>query len=346
MVKTKEYSPTKRAQTVALWNEGKKKREIARTLEMDEKTVRYTLKRYDGTSTSLRNRPKSGRPRKSTYRQDRRLLSLSNQNRFLSSTDLKSVWETSGGPSVHSSTVRRRLIAKGYYGRTARKKPFISKPNQKKRLKFASEHRHWTYDDWKKVLWTDETKIEFLVRSRKIYVRRASNEAYQKRCMVGTVKHGGGSVMFWGSMAGGGVGTLEPIDYRMTANDYIEILNRNLNPSIEKALEDPLDEWILMQDNDPKHTAKLTTKFFIDSGVPVLEWPPQSPDLNPIEHLWKYVKDDISANGFRAKNKQNLIDRVIYTWNRIAPAMCENLVKSMPSRISAVLKAKGGPTRY
>lgn len=173
-----------------------------------------------------------------------------------------------------------------------------------------------------------------------------SNEMYSKHCMVGTVKHGGGSVMFWGAMSGAGTGTLEPIDYKMCADDYIEILDRNLITSVRKCIENPDGYWFLMQDGDPKHTAKKTMKYLLENGIPLLEWPPQSPDLNPIEHLWKCIKDDIAASGFRAKTKTELIDRVKFVWDHVSSSMCEKLVKTMPNRILAVLKSHGGSTRY
>lgn len=346
MPSRKRLLPTKRAQIIALTNANFSTRKIANELGLVPSTVARILQRFDGSEKSLHDRPRSGRPRKSTAADDRYLLLLSKKNRFLPATELQWRWKQSGGPSVHASTVRRRLIEHGFYGRIVKKKPFISKVNHKKRLKFATEHRDWTFDDWKKVLWTDETKIEFCIQNRRIYVRRTSSEAYSKHCLKGTVKHGGGSVMFWGAMAANGVGSLEAIDYKMTAVDYIDILNRNLDSSINSALENPREDWWFMQDNDPKHTAKKTSKFFVNNGIPLLEWPPQSPDLNPIEHLWYCLKADIASNGFRAKNKDELIAKVNECWKRVAGSMCENLVKSMPNRICAVLKAKGGPTRY
>ncbi len=77
-----------------------------------------------------------------------------------------------------------------------------------------------------------------------------------------------------------------------------------------------------------------------------LKWPPQSPDLNPIEHLCDVVEREIHIMDVLPTNLQQLRDAIMPMWNKISEECFQHLVESMPWRIKAVLKAKGGPTRY
>ena len=115
-------------------------------------------------------------------------------------------------------------------------------------------------------------------------------------CMKGTVKFGRGNIMFWGSIAWKGVGKLAFVDSKMDATLYREILKSNLKPSAQK-----LRLRIFQQDNDPKHTAKETTKCFSDN----VEWPAENPDLNLIEYLWAILDRKIGDQSLRMKEEQN-----------------------------------------
>ncbi len=103
-------------------------------------------------------------------------------------------------------------------------------------------------------------------------------------------------------------------------------------------------DFIFQQDLAPAHTAKGTKSWFSDHGVSVLDWPANSPDLNPIENLWGIVKRKIRDT--RPNNADELKATVKATWASIPPQQCHKLITSMPRRIEAVIKAKGAPTKY
>ena len=102
--------------------------------------------------------------------------------------------------------------------------------------------------------------------------------------------------------------------------------------------------WTFQHDNDPKHTSKLVTEFLAQKKIRILEWPSQSPDLNPIEHLWEHIERKISVR--KPSNQHNLFELIKRTWEEIPIDVLINLVDSMPRRCNAVVAAKGFPTKY
>ncbi len=121
-----------------------------------------------------------------------------------------------------------------------------------------------------------------------------------------------------------------------------EILEHFMLPSADKLYGDA--DFIFQQDLAPAHTAKGTKSWFNDHGVTVLDWPANSPDLNPIENLSGIVKRKMRDT--RPNNADDLKATVKETWASIPPQQCHKLITSMPRQIEAVIKAKGAPTKY
>lgn len=156
------------------------------------------------------------------------------------------------------------------------------------------------------------------------------------------MKHGGGSVMVWGCMSASGVGKLKFIDGVMDSKAYLSILKNDFLPSVQKlGLQ---DNFIFMHDNDPKHNSRLVREWLLYNIKSKLPHPPQSPDLNVIEHLWAHLKQKL-------KNKKpssiSELKRVLQEeWENISPNTTKNLVSSMPKRLKEVFDAKGGHTTH
>ncbi len=107
-------------------------------------------------------------------------------------------------------------------------------------------------------------------------------------------------------------------------------------------------EGYFQQDNAPCNKAQIISDWFLehDNEFTLLKWPPQSPDLNPIEHFWDVVEREIRIMDVQPTNLQQLCDAIISIWTKISEEFFQHLVESMPQRIKAVLKAKGGPNWY
>ena len=106
------------------------------------------------------------------------------------------------------------------------------------------------------------------------------------------------------------------------------------------------EPFIFMQDGAPCHTAKLAKSYLETEEVPLLPWPGNSPDLNPIENVWRLVKHRIAQQTI--STKQQLISAIIDAWFRDTSLQQSiiSLIESMPRRINDVIAAKGGNTKY
>ena len=151
--------------------------------------------------------------------------------------------------------------------------------------------------------------------------------------------------MMWGCMTWEGPGYVTKIDGRMDGNLYLSILEEELQESLRYYGFRPSDV-IFQQDNDPKHTCKKVKAWLEEQDFRTMKWPAQSADLNPIEHLWHHLKTRLGEYDVPPSGIEQLWERVVEEWNKIPASVCQGLIESMPRRIQAVIKAKGGYTKY
>ena len=129
------------------------------------------------------------------------------------------------------------------------------------------------------------------------------------------------------------------------ATDLIKnVYKDGLVPFLSK--QDPNIELILMEDNAPVHTAIISQNFQNKNGIKKLEpWPAQSPDLNPIENVWKVLKTEVQEL-YHPKNLEEMQHCLKLVWDDFSDQILRNIIESMPSRMKAVIESNGGPTRW
>jgi hypothetical protein len=211
-----------------------------------------------------------------------------------------------------------------------------------KRKKWANDHISKGIEFWSNVCFTDESMFKIMEENVQ-FVRRRPGEEFKKECVVQTVKHPT-QVMVWSVFSTFGPGRLYIVEGTMNQHQYRRVLETRLIPQIKEWY--PEGGAILLHDGAPCHRAKSISKFLEEEKIDVMEWPGNSPDLNPIENLWAIVKRRI-ADRFPT-TKQALIESLIDVWNHDQEVkdICTRMVVGMPRRVKAVVEAKGGSTKY
>ncbi|KAL1914223.1 uncharacterized protein VTP21DRAFT_9646 [Calcarisporiella thermophila] len=152
------------------------------------------------------------------------------------------------------------------------------------------------------------TRVTFAQASGREYYKH-KGEPLRSRYIRSTLKHGGGSLMAWGCVTSHGVGNLCRIDGGLDSVLYTNILNEEYLGSLDY-YEIKKSQVIFQQDNDPKHTSKVTREWLRNKRIDVLEWPSQSPDLNIMEHMWSELKRGLNYYQRLPKNKNELWERI------------------------------------
>ncbi len=125
------------------------------------------------------------------------------------------------------------------------------------------------------------------------------------------------------------LGLLVPIEHRLNATAYLSIVADHVHLFMTTVY--PSSDGYFQQDNAPCHKAQIISNWFLehDNEFTFLKWPPQSPDLNPIEHLWDVVEREILIMDVQTTNLQQLCDAIMSKWTKISEECFKHLVESV-----------------
>ena len=327
---------------IGYWRNGRSYREIARDLDMHRNTVYGIVKRYRERGNLMPRKP-TGRPPLTNQRQDRILYRQVRQNRRSSAQSLLREWRPHLNGPVSRRTVNRRLQKRGYMARRLVKVPKLKGRDRVRRRQWAQQHQNRPLGHWQHVVFCDESRFQLFRIDERARVRRLTGEAMLDDCVQPNVAYGGGSVHVWGGIHSQGKTELHILHQNVTGHVYQNIMETHLVPNVRLHYE---DNWILAHDNAPAHRARVVEDFLDRVGVTRLEWPPYSPDMNPIEHVWDQMGQALDSVDPQPQTVQQLGVVLLNIWNQIPLERIQNLIDSMPRRVRTLLDARGGPTTY
>jgi transposase len=347
-ISRRELTPAERSYLWALHCEGYTPTQIWRKTKVPRTTVTSLIKRQSlSNNNTFESKPRSGPKKKLSVRAERRLVRTAVAQPRM---PLKALATPSkSGKRLNHHTVAIILKSFGKAKRRPRKKPFLTDEHRLRRRIHCRAERDMERDN-RKVCWSDEVTFEVGEDLRTFYVTRAAGreDEYATKNLRPTFKSGRKSVGVWSCFCGDEMGPLYmlPEGETMTAKRYKYVLQRLFIPFYERMRAKHGEEVVMQEDNASWHRAGIVERYLTNKKVNRIKWPAQSPDLNPIENLWKYIKDLISATRHRIKNPTEMREALKEIWPKISGEFLLRLCDSVPNRWRDCLKNKGGATKY
>lgn len=324
-----------RAAIVTLDKIGHTRSEIAQEIPCSLNTVGHWLRRWE-EQHSLEDGERSGRPRCTTDDTDQTIGLLSDQQPTLTPKDIRRELQLPVSPH----TISRRLDEIGLFGRVQESEHDLTEFDLQRRLAFANQYLHWTADQWACVFFSDETHF-YLGHHGRTYVRRPVGAAHNPKYMR-QEKQLHGKVSLWGCICAEGLGHAELYAGSLDSTRHRDILRHSLLKSFREFY--PSGPWNFQQDNVRFHTTPETVTYLHEKGVTLIEWPPWSPDLNPIENVWNVLKARVYARFPQSMEEMETVIRE--EWAELDLKFISRICRSMPRRLQLLLDNNGHKISY
>lgn len=320
--------------------------EIAATFQVHRSTIFRLIKRFRNTGSTA-DIPRPGRPSLLTARTQRQVVRSFRNDPFQSASAIGRQTVGTTNRIVSPSTIIRLLNRNRLFCRRPYKGAKLTPQHRQRRVNFATAHRNWD-GQWNGVLFSDESRfcVDKVNNGDRVWRRQGAR--YDPHNIKTHNLWGGASAMVWGGLCGNNL--IGPVFFNLQPGrgggvNAARYVTQVLQPVVAPFFAGG-HARVFQQDNARPHTAQHTQAFLQANNIPTMQWPAMSPDLNPMEQVWAYLKRRINALPRRPTTAHELRHAIQQQWNRIPPAFLQRLIASMRNRCNLVLNNAGGHTRY
>ncbi|GBL94925.1 Transposable element Tcb2 transposase [Araneus ventricosus] len=315
----------------------------ARRLNVSRSVVQRLWDQYQ-SEDSVSRRHVLGRPRVTTPAEGRFLPLSARRRRSTTVPQLVADHFVASERRISATTVRRRLHNAGLYAR----RPVVCVPlngrQRRVRLCWAREHVSWTRQQWTSVLFKDESRFTLESDSGRLLIRREQRTRYHQSNTLERRSYRSGGIMVWAGISLGGHTDLHVFHGETLTG--VRYRDEILDPYVRPYASAIGNDFSLMDDNARPHRAAVVEDYLEGHGLERMEWPTQSPDLNPIEHLWDRLGRQVAALSPPPRPLDELEQGLLRVWSSLPISVSDNLIDSMESRCRQCIQVRGGHIPY
>jgi len=207
-----------------------------------------------------------------------------------------------------------------------------------KRLAFAKMMLEKTEEERRSILWSDETMVKAYPNGEAVFYRSIVDRS---DIVAPVVQQSGAGQMLWGCLSINAYGPLRAIEGHINGKTYLKLLQDVVRPELvaSRALGKIL---VFQHDNAKPHTAEPVREYLKNWGYEVIDWPPQSPDLSPIEIFWNIMKMKMKALRPRPRKKAEMREAMMDIWLDLDKDLLERVVGTFTARLRECVANNGG----
>lgn len=304
--------------------------QIAQRLGISEGTVRNYLHKWK-SGLSVEEIKPVGQPPKINALERQFITQTIERNGTATCRTLALELERTKGIEVSRRCVNGHLIDLGYRYSLPRVVPFLTDAHIQRRVEWCHKFKNF---DWSSVYFSDETYIELHGAPLCVWHRNGARPTAPRS------KYSS-KMLFWAAISIKTRTDLISSSGTMNSERYCQMLKDSFIPF---TIRSRTRRFFLQQDNAPAHISKLSKAFFATNDLKTIEWPANSPDLNPIENIWGILKRNVSIRSPTTMNELSFF--AADEWAKIPAETVQKTINSMKLRILQVLERNGRKCDY